>query len=401
MRIVYVSQDPGIPVFGTKGASVHVQEMLRAFLRLGAEVTLLTPRLGGAAPSDLADVRVVAVDVTSGNNSEERAQSLVEANGQVARILSELEAVAPVDLVYERHALFASAAMPWAKSLGVASVLEVNAPLLDEQHRHRGLPLPEVAERMTHDALSSAGTVAAVSRPVANYAFRHGARTGRLHVVSNAIDPERFKTTRPPGQPFTVGFLGTLRPWHDLETLVGAMEILRDRLPVARLLIVGDGPVRERLAPRLAKLNAEVTGMVAPEAVPLWLTQMDAAVAAYPGDQPFYFSPLKLYEYMAAALPVVVSDVGDLATVIADEKTGLLCRPDDAAALADALERLARAPELADRLGKAAREHVVANHTWEGNARRVLALAASQKDGAAGTPAMPHATHVLAGGATS
>ena len=55
-RVAYVCADPGIPVFGCKGASVHVQEVIRALRRAGAEVHLYAARRGGEAPPDLVDL---------------------------------------------------------------------------------------------------------------------------------------------------------------------------------------------------------------------------------------------------------------------------------------------------------------------------------------------------------
>ncbi len=50
-RIAYVSADPGVPVFGNKGCSVHVQEVVRAMVATGAQVDLFAVRLGGPPPS--------------------------------------------------------------------------------------------------------------------------------------------------------------------------------------------------------------------------------------------------------------------------------------------------------------------------------------------------------------
>jgi glycosyltransferase involved in cell wall biosynthesis len=102
---------------------------------------------------------------------------------------------------------------------------------------------------------------------------------------------------------------------------------------------------------------------------------MDAAVAPYPAQRGFYFSPLKVFEYMAAGLPVVASRVGQLAEVIEDGVTGLLCPPGDAVACAEALGRLRAEPALAARLGLAAREHVRRRHSWRAVAGQILRLA--------------------------
>lgn len=372
MRVAYVCTDPGIPVFGTKGASIHVQEMVRALGAAGAEVTLFSPRLGTPLPGFEA-VRRHALPA-GGGAPEARARHQLALNATVA---AALDAAGPFDLVYERHALHAHGAMEWARARGVPGVLEVNAPLIEESLRHRSLPLAAEAEASARRSVAAAALVSAVSAPVAAYARRHGG--ARVEIVPNAVDPDRFSPVDRPANRFTVGFLGTLKPWHDVETLVRAMPLLRAARPDARLMIVGDGPERARLAPELDALGAELAGAVAPDAVPGWLARMDVAVAPYRADEPFYFSPLKIYEYMAAGLPVVASDVGDLGLLVEEGETGRLCPPSDPEALAAVLAALAAAPRDRQRMGATGRDRVLAHHTWAGVADRVLAAVAAMK----------------------
>lgn len=274
--------------------------------------------------------------------------------------------------------------MEYACRAGVPGLLEVNAPLVDEQARYRGLVDRAGAERVAERAFGAATAMVAVSREIASYLEGYPAARGRVHVVPNGVNPDRFRPALEPlsaAAPgiFTVGFVGSLKPWHGLAFLVEAFVKLHERAPRTRLLIVGDGPEKEKLVDAVASRGVadavRFSGAVAPDHVPRMLASMDVAVAPYPQLDHFYFSPLKVYEYMAAGLPIVSSRIGQLVDLIEDGVTGLLCPPGDATALAAALHRLLVEPKLRQRLGQAARAAVLRDHTWDVTARRVLSLA--------------------------
>lgn len=276
--------------------------------------------------------------------------------------------------------------MSWAAGRGIPSVLEVNAPLIEEQARHRSLVNEALARQNAARVFTKASQVAAVSEEVARYVRVCGADASRVHVVPNGVDTERFgqairlRTTvglRQPG--FVVGFVGTLKPWHGLENLVTAFALLQEQAPESRLLIVGDGPMRSECEAWIAQRNlshaCRFTGAVASDDMPQWLGQMDVAVAPYPALEGFYFSPLKIYEYMAAGLAVVASDIGQIPGIINHERTGLLCAPGDTEGLATALLGLRNDPQRRDALGRAARDCMIRSHTWDRVAERLLTLA--------------------------
>jgi glycosyltransferase involved in cell wall biosynthesis len=383
IRVAYVCADPGVPVFGRKGCSVHVQEVIRALKGHGVMVDLFATRVGGPPPPGLEDVTVHQFPLAAAAGAAARERAAVRMNRVLGQALT--RTVAPFDAVYERCSLWSFAAMRFARAAGIPGVLEVNAPLIDEQAEHRTLCDRGTAARIAARTFTAAHTIVAVSEAVADYAMQFAGARDRVHVIGNGVDPARFPSSSglaapaQPGRIFTVGFVGTLKPWHGLGTLAAAVAKLHEQDPRLRLVVVGDGPWRGRLEQDLARRGlsgvTQLTGAVAPQEIPDLLASMDVAVAPYAARSDFYFSPLKVLEYMAAGLPVVASRIGQIAQVIVDGETGLLCEPDDPGSLAHRLRLLRNAPALRLKLGAAARVAVVKHHTWQEVTRRIFARA--------------------------
>jgi glycosyltransferase involved in cell wall biosynthesis len=385
MRVAYICADPGVPVFGCKGCSVHVQEVIRALAQQGARVDLFTTRAEGERPPGLGAVHLHPLPPPHGPDDASREMAAMSANRQT---LDALTRDGPFDLVYERYSLWSYAGMEYARAADVPGLLEVNAPLIDEQAEHRCLVNRELAQRVAARAWSAASVLIAVSDEVCEYLERFAEASGHVEIIANGVDPRRFPRAVSPVRQdgsgkFTIGFVGSLKPWHGLSTLVDAFASVASDMPHTRLLIVGDGPERPRLEGSLAARGLReacfFTGAVPAAEVPGYLADMDVAVAPYPALPSFYFSPLKVLEYMAAGLPVVASRLGQITKLISQEINGLLCPPGDSVALARALCRLREDPALRQRLGKAAREAVLTKHTWDAVAKRILRLAEEQR----------------------
>jgi glycosyltransferase involved in cell wall biosynthesis len=431
VNIAYVCADFGVAVFGHKGASVHVREMVGAFSELGHDVQV---HAGGEAAvtaaqrarfeSRLGPGKVEFVHVTQEGRHAEWLDELRHAEamiGRPTRLRQELRnllynptlrdrldrtlVAGPVDFVYERYALFGLAGVDTARLHGVPHVLEVNAPLADEQERMRGLELKTLAHATEQRIWSSTDAVIVVSSKLGEAVAACGVPPSRIHVLPNAVDPRCFTPDAgAAGVPAdvrervrgrcVVGFVGSLKAWHGVETLFAALALLLERRDAVHLVVVGDGPVRETLEglARERGLEAYVTfaGAVAHADIPAWLALMDIATAPYTPHPDFYFSPLKLFEYMAAGVPVVAGRIGQLDELLEHDRNALLVPPGDAAALAAALDRLVRDPALRRRIAAAGREAITEERTWQGHARRVEAivrgLAAHQPAAAGGGP---------------
>lgn len=408
MRILYLCSDLGIPVLGRKGASVHVRSLVAALSRAGNSVVLAAPVLNKSPwqepapfatpvlhlpPSDEAQAGFLAFKAF--NETLEIENSLpaevrrILWNRELAESLKRRFGSDPPDFLYERASLYGTAGVSLARQMRRPILVELNAPLAAEQSTYRGTCLGDLAVQAECTVLTKADAVLAVSSLLRDHALSLGVEPGRVHVLPNGIDASLFQPRRPdrqrraclglePGP--VLGFLGGLRPWHGLEILPSLLSRLQQRFPSLRLLIVGDGPLREGLERDLAERglagSTVFMGSVPHEEVAGLLHQVDVALAPYgQAEHPFYFSPLKLFEYMACGAPVVAAALGQIAEVVRDGETGLLYPPGDLEALAAACDRLLTDPPLAHRLGQAAAREVHARYTWDHNAARVIELA--------------------------
>ncbi|RBP65676.1 glycosyltransferase involved in cell wall biosynthesis [Brevibacterium sanguinis] len=379
MRIAYLLLDPGIGVFGTKGASVHVQEIVRAMRGLGHEVSVFCTRRDSHVPADLADLDVTCLPVLRGLDAGQREIELLALSESLAEAALDQ---GPFDLVYERYSLFSTAGATLAEHLRVPLVLEVNAPLLDEQLKHRGLVHVGHARRTTAAGFAAADRINCVSGAVADWVRRDHPGVAGVGVVPNGVNTDRITPAEATAQasgaargraPVRIGFVGTLKPWHGTENLVAACALLSGRF---HLDICGHGPQSEALASQVAALGLAdaVTfhGAVAPERMPEHLRRFDIAVAPYPAGEN-YFSPLKVYEYLAAGLPIVASRIGAIPDLLEGTGAADLVPPGDVGALADALQRLVDDPAKRRRMGAAARAEAVARHSWTSRCEDILA----------------------------
>lgn len=391
-RLTYLCLDYGIALSGQKGAAVHVRSICGALVRSGWKVGVVCVRLGGAAvpgfgaeevpmPPDLRELqrslrRTFGADLRL--PPEVRQQTINrDARGYLTSAWKHRRPAA----VLERLSLFGTAGVLAAREVGVPHALEVNALMSEEARAFRGLSDYDSAVRIEREVLTGTGHVFCVSEELRQAIIARGVEPGRVEVLPNGYDSRLFhpqtgaSTRRALGleKRFVVGLVGSLKPWHGLRVLLESFRRFASARRNPALLIVGDGPEASAIGDfqrENPQLEVVYAGAVAHEEVPRLIAAMDVAVAPYQIDGAFYFSPMKLYEYMAMKRPVVASGLGQVAELISDGRTGILCEPGDVDGFAEAFARLSRSAVLRERLGANARA-AVARRTWDFNARRI------------------------------
>jgi glycosyltransferase involved in cell wall biosynthesis len=299
-------------------------------------------------------------------------------------------------LIYQRAGGLNLAGLTLSRLLQAPLILEYNSSdaqraRLWGERRYRLAGLLEQVERV---GVERADVVSAISEVLAGeLAARLPSSRGRLVVNPNGVDPAKFhpavdgRAVRSrleiPNGRVVLGFSGTFMPYQGLRVLAHAlMELAASgRLQGLHVLLLGAGGARSELEPALA--DPEIRSRVSmPGAVPfaeieMYLAACDILISPHalpeiPGLQ-FYWSPIKVFEYMAMGRAIVASRLGQIAEILEHEVDALLVPAGEPKALADAIDRLAADPELRRRLGAAARRKVVERFTWKLNVERALA----------------------------
>jgi glycosyltransferase involved in cell wall biosynthesis len=371
-RLLYLTADPGVPVLGHKGASVHVRELCTAFAQAGSEVHIASPRI--ASEGDHLQMPATLHGIAPVAPKEHVPRTLRLAVQAQARAVTALCARLGVDAIFERFSLFSAAGVRAATQLGLRHVLEVNAPLRDEAARYRTLPHRELAASFETEVMAATDRVLAVSEPLARALVADGVDAAKIEVLPNGVAAEQFAPAHRDPRRFVVGFAGSMKPWHGIETLVDAVS----QVPDVHLEVAGHGP-QDSLLDRLPAQRVTRFGALPHTRVVELMAGWDVGLAPYAPMEGFWFSPIKVLEYMAAGACPVASDLGDTAEVLGHGRRGVLIPPGDARALAAVLARLAADRERARLLGAHARDWVAAHRSWSANANRALALLAARR----------------------
>ncbi len=367
MRILYIAS--GIPVPGSLGGSTHTLEVTRGLVARGHQVHVVASSREG-----WGGLSALARPVSSFNGTFHlhhidvpKAASLLSAP-----LIARLARTVKPDLIMERYYNFAGGGLLAARRLGVPTLLEVNALIVDP---------PEVAKRRLDDRLGG---------PMRRWATTQCWWADRIVTPLHTTVPpeiprdrivelpwgaavERFEPQYANRPTNTIVFLGSFRAWHGVLDVVRAVSMLLALGRDVRVMLIGDGPERAQ-AEQLASAwpgRFTFTGAVEYERVPQLLRQATLGVAPFnTAPHPalraagFFWSPLKVYEYMAAGLPVVTTDIHPLNQVIRDGQEGVLFREGDVPGLAHAIARVLDDPAAALEMGAAGRKRVVEHYSW-------------------------------------
>lgn len=383
MKILYVALKESLP--GSHGGAVHVHEVTRQLARRGHELTVVVQQRAGLPTGNKESASetmdgFALVRLVAGSNF-----LLFRLEPAVRRLIAQTKP----DVVMERYYTFSGAGVRAARAAAVPILLEVNAPMTDPPGTNKALADRAMLGWMTRQARAQAFAAKRIVTPLAATVPFPEVRS-RIREIPwganvelfdrSALDETRLESLRAqinPKHKRVVAFLGSFRPWHGVREFVQVAETITRARDDILFLMIGSGELLEELRNRLAReaiKNVILTGAVKYAEVPYYLALADVGVAPFntlvhaPLRVGFYWSPLKVHEYMAMSLPVVTIDVAGLNQIARNEQEGVLYPEGNLPALRAAITRLIDDPAFARQLGSAARKRVVKNFSWQHHA---------------------------------
>ena len=362
------------------GQYVHIRELTDALKAQGHDILISGP--GGAAEKNVKNLDAGGGRSLRGLGALYEAAELGYSLPAYWGLHGQYRAFAP-DILYQRYNLFYYPGAWLKKRTGVPLMLEVNAPLAEERARHGGLALTSLARKTEADIWRAADMVLPVTNVMADYVRAAGVSDDKITVIQNGVN-DAFLAEQDGGEvkerynlagKLVLGFTGFARSWHQLERAV--KFIAAAGRPELHLLIVGDGPACADLKALAAACGVgeqlTITGVVQREEMPAHVAAFDIAL------QPAvtaYASPLKIFEYMALAKPILAPATKNIREILQHGENALLFDDEAGAPFDKCLMRLVEDAPLRAKLGAEARASLLRQDlTWTGNARRVAALA--------------------------
>lgn len=381
MRILYVALKETLP--GSHGGAVHVLEVARQLARRGHALTVVVQNKGEQPAREQFE-------------GFEVRRLAARSNYLLARLepsLLQLVREIKPDVVMERYYTFAGAGVRAARACNLPVLLEVNAPMTDPpgsaKHKADRVLLGALTRLAREQALAARRIVTplAVTVPFAEARDRvreipWGANVELFDRA--ALDETKVAELRQQLNPHNarvVAFLGSFRPWHGVREFVQVARAIAQTRDDILFLLVGSGELLDELRGQVAEAHLQArilfTGAVPYDRVPYYLALADVGVAPFnlavhpPLRVGFYWSPLKVHEYMAMGLPVVTVNVPGLNEIARQDREGLLYPEGDLSALQAAVLRLVDDPALAQSLGRAGRARVVEHFSWQEHAAQL------------------------------
>lgn len=300
---------------------------------------------------------------------------------------------APPEFLYMRHTAFNLVGAIMRKKLGTKVLLQCDASEVWVKQNWGKNYFPTLLRWCEEIEFAGVHGLTVISEEVKKQLISMGVAAEKILVNVNGVDTNMFSPNADGSSvrkhyglenAYVCGFSGSFDVYHGMDILASAMRGIKDAIPNAKFLYVGDGKMRAKVEEIMRTSGMEndtiFTGLIPHARVPDHLAACDVLyvpVVHNSDGTEFFGSPTKLFEYMAMQKPIIASGIGQLRHVVQHDVNGIQVPPSNSEALVEETIRLYKSPDLAEKIAREARRSAVENYTWTMNAQRVIDFAAA------------------------
>jgi glycosyltransferase involved in cell wall biosynthesis len=386
MKICYVAPSEDVP--SNYAGAIHTFEIAKNLVSEGHEVHIVAKFTGGEKEEKIEGVNIHRVYST-----KKRIFGYPSTLVNSVRITSDIIKKYDIEIIHERMTLPGGVGAITSKLFNIPCLLEVNGPVLEEHialgnipnHSHR-----RILKWWRSQVLPIYGAYYVQTRSLREIMMDWGLSDKKVHVIPNGVDINRFHPDingmeilhkyQLDGKNI-VTFIGTSREWHGVTLLISSIPKILQEYPDTKFMIIGTGPEQPAIEKMVSDLNLQrdvlLLGTVPYRDIPKFISASTICVAPFQPSKldtmkkyGLYFSPIKLFEYMACGKPIITTRVGEVNNLFEDRKDAYLIEPRKQE-LADAAIHLLGDEQMRDQLGKMAREKVK-EYTWENTTSGVM-----------------------------
>lgn len=384
MNIFFLAHN--INIHSRTGDAIHVRELAENLASLGNHVTLVAGYNPDSKKDEISVIKIPGVDL----------QYIQEPAFKIPRIrdISTLSVCLrlakknPPDIIYERNFTCKTGVL-LSKILGIPLIVEING-LVDEEAQMQGEKKSwlrrSAGKTMRRILFRQANRIVAVAQGikdnlVKSYSINHEA----IEVIPNGaninlfrpMDQEIAKAELGLAQQYKyVCFVGNLAPWQGVEYIIEAAPIVIEAAPEIRFLIVGDGMNYKQLQDLVRENHLEnyflFTGRISYDAVPKYINASNICISPKKIITSGY-SPLKLYEYMACAKPIIATRTYGF-EILEFYNAGILVDSSNPSDISNAIIKLICDDEMGKNMGRNGRKLVIEKYSWNSTAMSVIQL---------------------------
>jgi glycosyltransferase involved in cell wall biosynthesis len=347
---------------------VRIWALADALTQAGDRVTVFAPRYRSALIARAA--RVMPIRLMPVRVLRPLSYALLSFLSGLRRAL-----IARPNAVYYRW-MISPHALILSKLIGARCICEVNGEPVPEWS-NGGRVRRAAGHWIARVSLRRCDRVVVLTEGLRGLLVRsYGVAAERIILLPSGTDTERFAPRDPaacrqrlglPPDDLYIGFVGSFYRYQGLASLMDAMAAVRARCSNVRLLMVGDGEALEELKDQARELGLDNsitwTGRIPYDEVPAYIGAMTVCVAPFRGDRG-ETSPVKIFDYLACARPVVASAIESVASVFAPHSGVQTVPPDQPERLAEAVLSLLHDPDRCAAMAARGRRFVERRFGW-------------------------------------